>query len=115
MPRSPRSTRTRSPTSPRAVAGHAFGIEGGAHALHLVPVSDASSHAHDGVCDLLVLDGVYLLATSVVNTSRNAAEVVTIDTESGAVKVDDRSTAAVSDGKEPQSVGPLLARLKKLP
>ncbi len=62
-----------------------------------------------------LLDGIYLLATGVVNTGRNAAEVVTIDTESGSVKADDRRTAAIDDGKEPQSIGPLMERLRRLP
>jgi len=61
------------------------------------------------------LDGVYLMATGVINTYRNAVEVVTIDTESGSVKVDDKLTAAIDDGNEPKTLAPLMARLKRLP
>ena len=61
-----------------------------------------------------LLDGVYLLATGVVNTDRNAAEVVVIDIASGTVVADDKRTAAIDDGKEPQSVGPLMERLQRL-
>ena len=61
------------------------------------------------------LDGVYLMATGVINTTRNAAEVVAIDTVSGQVVADDKRTAAIDDGKEAQSVGPLMARLERLP
>ena len=61
------------------------------------------------------LEGVYLMATGVINTSRNTAEVVTIDTESGAVKADDKLTAAIDDGKEPTALAPLMARLKRQP
>jgi hypothetical protein len=61
------------------------------------------------------IEGVYLMATGVINTYRTAAEVVTIDTVSGSVRADDKRTAAIDDGKEPQSVGPLMARLRRLP
>jgi len=61
------------------------------------------------------LDGVYLMATGVINTYRNAAEVVTIDTDSGSVKADDKLTAAIDDGTEPKTLAPLLARLKRQP
>ena len=60
------------------------------------------------------LDGVYLMATGVINTTRNAAEVMAIDTVSGKVVADDKRTAAIDDGKEPQSVGPLMTRLERL-
>ena len=142
----------------RALVDQAFAVEGGAHALYLVPVSYASTKAHNAVCDLVVLDehfkptgqarlfgadfdgdevvahctnvlaaafrphaaekrldGVYLMATGVINTYRNAAEVVTIDAESGTVKVDDKLTAAIDDGSEPRTLAPLMARLKRQP